>query len=54
MKGRIKEISYKRVFNLGNFETEHIAMTMEPYEGEDPDDVLAEIKDWVFRMYEKQ
>lgn len=41
---KIKEISYRRVRNLGNFETETIEMKAEVDDSEDPIDVFSELK----------
>lgn len=43
----IKTISYRRVFNRGNYQSEAIEITVEVEEGQNPDEVMAEAKQWV-------
>lgn len=42
----IKEISYRRLVNLGNYETAAIEVKAELNEGDDPDEVFASLKEF--------
>jgi hypothetical protein len=44
---RITEISYQRVKNLGNYETERVEMVAEVNEGEDVNTVYTYLRDMV-------
>lgn len=49
-KVQIKEVSYRRIFNLGNYESAQVEMKATVSEGEDPkkviDQLAAETKAW--------
>lgn len=41
---KIKTISYQRVKNLGNYESERLEMSAELFDGEDPEDAAAGLR----------
>lgn len=43
----ISQISYRRVANLGNYETATLEVTLALNEGESPDDAFLRAKEWV-------
>lgn len=44
---QIKEITYERINNLGNYENERIAATAQLEPGEDPEEKIIELKYFV-------
>ena len=45
---KIKEMSYKRIRNIGNYENESLEVVAQVEEDENPDDVFEELKHFVF------
>jgi len=43
----IKSVSYKRIRNLGNYESEHLEVFAEVDEGEDPGEVSQKLREFV-------
>ena len=44
---KVKTITYQRVKNLGNYESERLEMTVEVYEDESPTEVAENLKEMV-------
>ncbi len=47
IKGQITSVNYSRLANLGNYENEKVGASARVDEGQDPDIVLSELRQWV-------
>lgn len=50
----VTSITYRRKFNLGNYETEDYEITAQVDEGESPTEVLQKLKDWAVEQFLQQ
>lgn len=49
----ISQITYRRVFNLGNYETEAVEVTALVHFSEQPENVLEQLKSWTTEQFLK-
>lgn len=50
----VTRITYRRKFNLGNYESEDYEITAQIDEGESPTEILQKLKDWAVEQFLQQ